>query len=98
MLTKTDLKIKEACICSKKKAPTAAWAWGPQNTPFQKRLVLFKKNACGHLFSRKLLLGLPIHMRMLLILANIGYCTKIVSNRALCRNYIALAIVPSWGE
>ena len=47
-------------------------AWGPQNTPFQKRRAL-KKNACSCLFSRKQLLGVPIHKKRLSILISIDY-------------------------
>ena len=42
-------------------------------------------------------LGLPIHMKMLLIFIEIGYYTVLILNRALQSNYIALAIGPSWG-
>ena len=47
--------------------------------------VVFQQNksACGRLFSRKQLLGLPIHMKMTLLLMNIGNWTILVSNRAL---------------
>ena len=41
-----------------------------------------RKIACGRLFSRKWGLGLPIYIKMLLILINIGSCTMFVLNMA----------------
>ena len=55
-----------------------------KNWPFSKRHVVFKNKAhAASLKSRKHGLGLPIHIKMLVILINIGYYTILVLNMAL---------------
>ena len=59
-----------------------------QSTPFQKRGVAFQqKNACGHLFSRKHGLGLPILNKMSSILINMTFILVIIY-------YITLLAIP----
>ena len=47
--------------------------------------MIFTKSARGRLFSRQQLSGLPIHIKILVILINIDYYILSVSNRALYR-------------
>ena len=57
-------------------------AWRPKPYLFKKGTSFFwNKNACGHLFSSKHGLGLPIHIKRLSILINIRYEPLLVLNR-----------------
>ena len=71
MFTKTDLLSKRHVIFRKKEAAVTCSAvnraWGDQNTPYTKKKRVKQKNARVRLFSRKQLLGLPIHIKMLMI-------------------------------
>ena len=58
---------------------------------------LKKKSACGRLFSRKHGLGLPIHIKMLLILLDIGYQPILVLDRTRQVIILPCLLVPSWG-
>ena len=51
--------------------------------------MLLKTNACGRLFGRKQLLGVPIHMKMSLRAYDTKYYTILVLKRAMYTNYIA---------
>ena len=69
------------------------WQLSDKNTPFWKRACRFSKNikaknAGGRLWSRKQLLGLPIHMKILWKVFNIRYYITLVLNALLYMNYI----------
>ena len=78
-------------------------AWGQQNTIFWKRSVFpqTQKSACGRLFSRKQLFGLPIDTKMLSISRNIEYYILCVLNRVYWGIILPCLFpcgVPSWAE
>ena len=60
-------------------------------------LSIFCQLPAASLKHRKQLLGLPIHIKMSLICINIGLYIRLVLNKVLYSNYIALAIDPFLG-
>ena len=68
--------------------------------PFEKDMLFFKTRApAASLRRHKWGLGTSIHIKKLLILINIGDSTiLLVLSKVIYIDYIAVSIVPPWGE
>ena len=100
--TKDTFFKKYISLKTKKKRLRQAWsvanmAWGPQDTPFQNSLFLSNKKApVASLKGSKHGLGLPIHIKMLLILINNGLLIIIINWYTPLVLSISIILIPYW--